>query len=661
MSTILEKDNKAPAIPDYTPKITYEAVLTAALKDAAPTSQKAKDFRAGIKHWLKYHHKAFPDKVGEEFGPLFETHLSRMTEEMLLENPTSRRSDNVRWVAGLFRQAYQTILLDDELPTDFLAALTVLRLRKTWSVEELVHLFHAAIHPTSEHRCRSPIYRWLRGEAHPSYREGNSAKNLQVLEEILGVPTGTLSTRAFKRVTPILTPGIQKNAYRDNQAIVTAIPFVMEMPVHIEEAFKETTAWKRKKTHRVAGETYALGEGNYWTSAATVEINKRRVGEFFSYLMLPATTEPEYKLTTTAKASLGKGLAPEELRYTMLLDPELLWEFFEFKRNRQVNQVFTRATEHFLVLVNNLVNHPHSFIRAHPKFGAEQSPPVGSEDWQAHCEEWHQAILKLAREIKKAIPAAKQRDPDTGLRSFLDKQSPVALLKEMTQRMYSGVTPSSHKKKRALEFRDALLFDLMVAEPLRASHWGQLELGEDLVRNENGVWELIVDKARFKNKASVWCKDRRIRLSLRISGIIDEYLEQHRPHLRGVDVPGEKRVFLSGRSGQVRKERKIGDHPNALSPQTLYRVVCNRFNTYFGIRVGPHSFRHILATAYLMEHPGDYEGAASILNNSPDVVKKNYGHLTQADHLRRADAWREDIEDTFQRKVLKDAKEAAHG
>lgn len=630
--------------------ITYEEACIAALPGAKSTSAPARNLRTCVKKWCAHHEKTLRDGIGDEFGTAFEGHLRVLTEKMLAVNPTCRTSDNIRWAARKLFKTYHSLLLAGELPVDFLQALTVLRLRKGWAVAELVKAYQNGMEVTFP-TAYSVINSWVQEKVAPSYRHDNSIRGIRALEKIFDVPEGTLSNRAFRKPIPILADGAQKNVYRDNHSKLTRSKYAQPMPLHIAETFEEHAAWQFKSTHRINEQSYVIDSGRYWTTDDTKLKYSHDVTAFFSYLMLPAPTKMFHKLTPDERMLLGKGLKPEELRYTMLLNMDLMWDFLEWKRHRQANQVFTQNSSHFLMFVNNMVNHPYSFVRAHSKFGIEQVTPVDAKDWEGYCDVWHEKVLRLARQIKKGIPSGQQRDPKIVLKTILSQKntSPLKLLHELIHRMHADLASPLHPKKRAAEFRDALLFDLMLLEPLRASHWGGLELGKHLIQTK-GSWELIIDKSEFKNKSSIWCQDRRTVFNSRVSGLIDQYLEQHRPHLHGGTEASNTRVFLSAKVGPGR-HLLLGVHPYAITEATLWNAVANRFNTYFGIRIGTNVFRHLLCKAYLMEHSGDWDGAAAILNNSPDVARKTYGELSQDVHREKADVWRDKQEQTFQKEM----------
>jgi site-specific recombinase XerD len=641
--------------------LTYEALFEVIRNGEAATASRVRNLKSCIKAWCAFHQKTMSDTVGDEFDVKYEQHLTDVSSALLAAKPKSQNSKNVRWAAGVFRQAYQALRTSSDIPVGFLDAITFLCARKGWTTKILISHYRKArmlARSTGEDvsLVNNAIYNWFEGKALP--KRGLSESALQTVADLLEVHVDILLARAFNDPVPILKlKGPEKNAYRANQSVLSKSLFSVVPPDHIVEAFNEHVAWKFKSQYRIDGENYVIRPGNYWTKDGTVEKFRKSVRDFFSFLMLPAPSAPEHTLTKAQKMLAGKGMAADQLRYPMLVDADLVWEYLEFKRIRQVNNVYTQESMAFILFINNLVNHPYSFLRAHAKFGSDLTPPIPASEWQTQCNSWHQGLLKLSRAVKKGVAPEKQRDPDTALRPILDHPEPVVLLREMISRMRAGISSTFRPHKRAAEHRDALLFELMILEPLRASHWGHLEIGEDFVRNEDGLWVLTVDKAKFKNKSSPWCRDRRVVFGARVSAHIDEYVNEDRQHLKGGKERDNKRLFLKGKTGP-KPPANSTEHPYAISEAALWWIVAGRFETYFGMKIGTNAFRHILATAFLKKHPGDYEGAASILNNSPDVVKKNYGHLTQKDHLDRVNKWRNEEEAVFLKKKAQESANA---
>jgi hypothetical protein len=55
-----------------------------------------------------------------------------------------------------------------------------------------------------------------------------------------------------------------------------------------------------------------------------------------------------------------------------------------------------------------------------------------------------------------------------------------------------------------------------------------------------------------------------------------------------------------------------------------------------GKHIYPHLFRTLWTDAYLDAHPGDYEGAAAMLNDTPATVERMYRQFRVEQHLKHA-------------------------
>ena len=67
---------------------------------------------------------------------------------------------------------------------------------------------------------------------------------------------------------------------------------------------------------------------------------------------------------------------------------------------------------------------------------------------------------------------------------------------------------------------------------------------------------------------------------------------------------------------------------------------CTRFHLaiYHALqkRIWLHLLQTIWSDTYLDAHPGNYEGAAAMLNNSPNMVHQRYRRFRRDQHLQKA-------------------------
>jgi hypothetical protein len=103
---------------------------------------------------------------------------------------------------------------------------------------------------------------------------------------------------------------------------------------------------------------------------------------------------------------------------------------------------------------------------------------------------------------------------------------------------------------------------------------------------------------------------------------LDEYLTTFRP--RFPDAKSSRTVFLSYKGKRA---------PTQHFRETI-RVACWQ---HLRKRISPHLFRTIWTDAYLDAHPGDFEGAAAMLNDKPETVAGWYRQFRVAKHLAKAE------------------------
>lgn len=55
--------------------------------------------------------------------------------------------------------------------------------------------------------------------------------------------------------------------------------------------------------------------------------------------------------------------------------------------------------------------------------------------------------------------------------------------------------------------------------------------------------------------------------------------------------------------------------------------------------IGPHAFRHLVATVWLQNHTNDFLTVAELLNDTLQVVLSNYSHLKKDTSFGRYEAF----------------------
>jgi integrase len=158
-----------------------------------------------------------------------------------------------------------------------------------------------------------------------------------------------------------------------------------------------------------------------------------------------------------------------------------------------------------------------------------------------------------------------------------------------------------------------------------------LEVGagtdQNLTRTPTG-WLLVCAGERFKNAATTMSKGIRSSLPDAITESLDRYMQEGRATLLG----GRKsRLFFVGRWrwDPTRPCENLEDRLQLLTRR--YIPACAGFRG--------HGWRHLLATAWLMEHPGDYATVADLLGDRIETVVNAYRHVERATSIAAFNAW----------------------
>jgi len=148
-----------------------------------------------------------------------------------------------------------------------------------------------------------------------------------------------------------------------------------------------------------------------------------------------------------------------------------------------------------------------------------------------------------------------------------------------------------------LKAQKAVAIGLLTVAPVRSCNLAGIKLEENLIRPsgpDRPFW-LIFPKHDVKN---------RIRLDFplheQLTGLIEEYLHNHRPTLlRGTN---QLWVFPGIKGSHKRK-------------QVLSEQITAAVEKATGLRIGAHQFRHAAAALILRSEPGNYEFVRRVLGH----------------------------------------------
>lgn len=270
---------------------------------------------------------------------------------------------------------------------------------------------------------------------------------------------------------------------------------------------------------------------------------------------------------------------------------------FQNKRHGATTTTIHKFLVNIRAVIKYFIEYP---TRIHPKLSKEEA--ISGLD---------QYYLYITKRIRSLNVQANTRDPEEQIRPILDLESPLDPIIEAISymkrnyhylcRRYPNFTLTMHEL-----VRNIVLMDLLVEKPLRAKNLAGLIVGDTIVKNSDGRYQLNIPAKQVKNN-----KEIRKTLSEELSKWIDIYLENHHEALCKEST---NRLFVSR-------------YNPYLSPSSVSKTCGRICEKYIGIFMRTHAIRHIRATDYLLKHPQHYLYVAELLNDDLKTVVKTYSHL----------------------------------
>ena len=170
-------------------------------------------------------------------------------------------------------------------------------------------------------------------------------------------------------------------------------------------------------------------------------------------------------------------------------------------------------------------------------------------------------------------------------------------------------------KSHALQYRDGLIIALLALIPLRSRTFAALRIGEHLAK-AGDLWALDIPASDTKSARALDYP-----ISSEMSARIDVYLDHFRGRIPGAD-----------------------NHPSPwasnkecpMSPDAIYRTVCNRTKEALGFAVNLHRFRHAAASFWSMHDPVNVRGSKDLLGHVSFGTTEKYYVMGQSRLAGRA-------------------------
>jgi len=360
-----------------------------------------------------------------------------------------------------------------------------------------------------------------------------------------------------------------------------------------------------------------------WNSKKTISNAFNRLGSFLGFLQ----KEKNVDLSTISLLDL--------------LKISNLHEYGEFLCSRQnKRETYPTIFVTVLNLVQTLINDSsYSYFACH---GAMYAPIAGvrEDEWLTWCIKTANKFRSYYDEVEPMF-GVDDCDKSIIVGDLLRQSNSLGIMQKVSEAVRN--TSSRYKNTSSLyatAMRDYLMFEILLERPLRIGELGLLDIGTTIKKSKaTGNWIIHIDKDLLKNRNYSHVEDIYIECSKRLSDLIDDYVDNFRDKIKdtgpksGLQFSNQFFVFTG--SG---KPRKIIDISKALSRQ-FYRFT----KRYIPPGFGPHYMRHIWVTQYLNANPHDYAGAAALLNDKEETIRKKYDKRKHVDALPRIENFKESV------------------
>jgi integrase len=185
--------------------------------------------------------------------------------------------------------------------------------------------------------------------------------------------------------------------------------------------------------------------------------------------------------------------------------------------------------------------------------------------------------------------------------------------------------PGSHEStggRRASKFATGLIIRLLARCPRRAREVIEMDLGERLYQDHRGIWQIHYRSHQLKIAVHDGQPNEfRMPWPADLVDDLNEYLRDYRPRL----LKGSNSTVVFPAMGGRKLE------PSSFGHRITFACY-DRLKKH----VYPHLFRTLWCDAYLDANPGDWEGAAAMLNDTPQTVQGWYRQFRVEQQLKKA-------------------------
>lgn len=367
---------------------------------------------------------------------------------------------------------------------------------------------------------------------------------------------------------------------------------------------------QRTRRARWHSEYSALGTQNYF-------------GAYFGFLCLPENKDPRMS---------GKGIDPEDIRMSMIVNAGYLKDYAKFRNSRIVPRYRTSDK----VQTGTFASYVQGAAAATLITGPfPQMPEIFADtkdhaEWRMRCEKFNRIAAQTSRELTEKGLLVSTKDKLEYLKPILSRPQPIAeiheLIAEIDRNAKLFETNGRGECDKALNLnRDATLLSMMTQLPLRRRALSEM-LISDMERQQDGSYVLKLRRETVKNhyNKEYWGRKtvQRIVFSKEISDRIHHYLRHVRPLLLSGGM-----FKAAGRTTRVNTYFFVSyKTPDNNQYTDFYGRIVKLSRAFAKTKAfGVHSVRHIVATNHVKCDGQDgFLNAASALMDHIDTVRERY-------------------------------------
>jgi hypothetical protein len=441
------------------------------------------------------------------------------------------------------------------------------------------------------------------------------------LDALCGFEPGTLLAACRAALRPALAFDLQNHRMGPVSINSTLLPLSERISKFVE-------SYKEHKTSLVpALRRFTRWSQNFKGDYPSFIIFESQVRRRFSFMVRAKCDDP-------ADPHHGLGMDPEKVEVIDLFRSEIAIAHFKWAVSvrKGLSKAFAWT---FFQKGIAMINEESGFLFQQPELyshglrASERKALKGrtvSEKFQTWCRQEYKAYWDFVAslELRDAqVRFAQVRRSQAKIDAILETRQPITALFDLIDAHKArGKSGNFLRPDRDVSHHASTFFlAAITASPLRLLTWSALKLGKHVFRKD-GRWHLRIERALFKNRKYMKSAYYEVSLPHWVTEYYDTYVENIRPKMLGA-VAGSPYLFVRCEPSRF-KHLDAGPVPVG----SLRTRLCHITKMHWGACVGPHSWRHIIATAILKDDAAAVTRAAHVLNDAPETIEKSYAHLT---------------------------------